>query len=41
MKAIEKERSRRYKMKAIVELRADMPRGLVRVPHGWWRPETT
>lgn len=27
-------------MKALVEVRPDMPRGLVRVPHGWWFPET-
>jgi anaerobic selenocysteine-containing dehydrogenase len=25
---------------ALAEIRADMPRGLVRVPHGWWKPET-
>lgn len=28
------------KMRARVEIRSDMPRGLVRVPHGWWLPET-
>jgi anaerobic selenocysteine-containing dehydrogenase len=33
--------TRTGKMKAMVEIRADMPRGLVRVPHGWWLPETT
>jgi len=27
-------------MKAQTEVRPDMPRGLVRVPHGWWMPET-
>ncbi len=27
-------------MHAIVEIRTDMPDGLVRVPHGWWKPET-
>jgi anaerobic selenocysteine-containing dehydrogenase len=27
-------------MKAVVEFRPEMPRGLVRVPHGWWLPET-
>jgi anaerobic selenocysteine-containing dehydrogenase len=24
----------------LVEIREDMPAGLVRVPHGWWKPET-
>src|SRR5207253_1964923 len=33
--------TRTGKMKAMVEIRADMPRGLVRVPHGWWLPETS
>jgi anaerobic selenocysteine-containing dehydrogenase len=28
-------------MIARAELRAEMPRGLVRVPHGWWKPEAT
>ena len=32
--------TRAGKMKAAVEIRADMPQGLVRVPHGWWLPET-
>ena len=25
---------------ALAEIRDDMPAGLVRVPHGWWKPET-
>lgn len=29
------------KMKGKIAIRADMPRNLVRVPHGWWKPETT
>jgi anaerobic selenocysteine-containing dehydrogenase len=33
--------TRTGRMKAVVEIRPDMPRGLVRVPHGWWMPETT
>ncbi len=28
------------RMFSVVELRPDMPEGLVRVPHGWWKPET-
>ncbi len=32
--------TRAGKMKAVVEIRKDMPRQLVRVPHGWWMPET-
>jgi anaerobic selenocysteine-containing dehydrogenase len=32
--------TRAGKMKAMTEIRADMPRRLVRVPHGWWLPET-
>lgn len=28
-------------MVARAEVRAEMPRGLVRVPHGWWKPEAT
>jgi len=28
------------RMRGKVAIRADMPRGLVRVPHGWWKPET-
>ena len=28
------------RMFSITELRPEMPRGLVRVPHGWWKPET-
>ena len=27
-------------MKALLAIRDDMPQGLVRVPHGWWKPET-
>jgi anaerobic selenocysteine-containing dehydrogenase len=27
------------KVRARVEIRDDMPRGLIRIPHGWWRPE--
>ncbi len=27
-------------MKAMTEIRAEMPRRLIRVPHGWWMPET-
>lgn len=27
-------------MHSIVELRPDMPVNLIRVPHGWWKPET-
>jgi len=33
--------TRAGKMKAMTEIRKDMPRDLVRVPHGWWLPETT
>ena len=28
------------KVKMIVAIRDDMPSGLIRIPHGWWRPET-
>ena len=28
------------KIKGIAEIRDDMPKGLVRAPHGWWKPET-
>jgi anaerobic selenocysteine-containing dehydrogenase len=28
------------RMFSITELRPELPRGLVRVPHGWWKPET-
>lgn len=28
------------KVRARAEIRPDMPNGLVRVPHGWWLPET-
>jgi anaerobic selenocysteine-containing dehydrogenase len=28
------------KVRARVEIRPDMPPGLVRIPHGWWLPET-
>jgi len=28
------------KIKGIAEIRDDMPPGLVRAPHGWWKPET-
>ena len=27
-------------VKGMAEIRDDMPRRLVRVPHGWWKPET-
>lgn len=27
-------------VKGLAEIRDDMPRRLVRVPHGWWKPET-
>jgi acetylene hydratase len=32
--------TRAGKMKVQVEIRNDMPRDLIRVPHGWWLPET-
>ncbi len=28
------------KMKGKLAIRDDMPRNLIRVPHGWWKPET-
>jgi anaerobic selenocysteine-containing dehydrogenase len=28
------------KVRARAEIRDDMPRGLIRIPHGWWMPET-
>ena len=28
------------KVKMIVAVRDDMPQGLIRIPHGWWKPET-
>ncbi|WP_207002295.1 molybdopterin-containing oxidoreductase family protein [Trinickia mobilis] len=28
------------KVRARAEIRDDMPRGLVRIPHGWWLPES-
>ncbi|MEM6723332.1 MAG: molybdopterin dinucleotide binding domain-containing protein, partial [Bacteroidota bacterium] len=28
------------KVKMKVSIREDMPDGLIRIPHGWWKPET-
>ncbi len=28
------------KIKGIAEIRDDMPKGLVRAPYSWWKPET-
>ncbi len=29
------------KVKMMTAIRDDMPKGLIRIPHGWWKPETT
>jgi anaerobic selenocysteine-containing dehydrogenase len=29
------------RMKGKIAIRDDMPRNLIRVPHGWWKPEST
>ncbi|MEO1435043.1 MAG: molybdopterin-dependent oxidoreductase [Bacteroidota bacterium] len=28
------------KVRMMVAIRDDMPQGLIRIPHGWWKPET-
>ncbi|NNL66542.1 MAG: molybdopterin-dependent oxidoreductase, partial [Myxococcales bacterium] len=32
--------TRQGKVRLQATIRDDMPRGLIRVPHGWWKPET-